>query len=210
MTIVSNATQDTATEPLNRSRLLQDAVHQSGALSVDGALERLFTFAFRNLVYAQIWEDPIIDMQALELNSDSRMVAIASGGCNVLSYLTARPAHITAVDLNGAHVALNKLKLVSVQRLPDHARFHRFFAGANDRANVADYQRYVRPNLDAATKIFWDSRDLTGRRQITRFRRNVYHSGLLGRFIAAAHLVCRMHGSHPARMVGARSLPNNG
>ena len=206
MTTISDATPNAATEPLARSRLLRDAVHHSGALSVEGVLERLFTFAFRNLVYAQIWEDPVVDMAALELNCESRMVAIASGGCNVMSYLIARPAHITAVDLNGAHVALNKLKLAAAQHLPDHARFHRFFASANDPANVSDYRLYVRPVLDASAIKFWDGRDMSGRRQITRFHRNVYHSGLLGRFIAAAHLICRLHGSHPERIIGARSL----
>ena len=40
-----------------------------------------------------------------------------------MSYLTHAPAHITAVDLNGAHVALNRLKLAAVQHLPDHDAF---------------------------------------------------------------------------------------
>ncbi len=67
MTTVSNATSHAA-ETFDRTRLLKEAVHQSRALSIDGALERLFTLAFRNLVYAQIWEDPVVDMEALELN----------------------------------------------------------------------------------------------------------------------------------------------
>jgi S-adenosylmethionine:diacylglycerol 3-amino-3-carboxypropyl transferase len=38
--------------------LLDAAVHQHDAFSVAGLFERAFTFAFRDLVYAQIWEDP--------------------------------------------------------------------------------------------------------------------------------------------------------
>ena len=44
-------------------------------------------------------------MEALEIQPDSHIVTIASGGCNVLSYLVANPARITAVDLNHAHIA---------------------------------------------------------------------------------------------------------
>ena len=43
-------------------------------------------------------------MEALARRPDDRLVAIASGGCNAMSYLTANPAQITAVDLNQHHV----------------------------------------------------------------------------------------------------------
>ncbi|MFX5578832.1 DUF3419 family protein, partial [Acinetobacter baumannii] len=82
-------------------------------------------------VYAQIWEDPAVDMEALAITPDCHIVQIASGGCNVLSYLTADPKAITAVDLNTAHIALNKLKLAAARYLPDYETFHRFFARAN-------------------------------------------------------------------------------
>jgi Protein of unknown function (DUF3419) len=71
--------------------LMGDAVYRNRLASRDGLLERLFALAFTNLVYPQIWEDPEVDMQALRITPDSRIVTIASGGCNVLSYLTARP-----------------------------------------------------------------------------------------------------------------------
>jgi S-adenosylmethionine-diacylglycerol 3-amino-3-carboxypropyl transferase len=87
--------------PLSISkRALSRAVHRNKAATTAGMLERCFTFAFKSLVYPQIWEDPAVDMAALALGPDSRIVTIASGGCNVLAYLTADPAQITAVDLN--------------------------------------------------------------------------------------------------------------
>ena len=79
-----------------RVDLLSEAVHQNRALSTAGLLERTFTFAFRSMVYPQIWEDPRADMEALELTPQSRVMTIASGGCNVMSYLTANPARIIA------------------------------------------------------------------------------------------------------------------
>ena len=51
---------------------LGDAVHRAKALSREGVLERLFTLAFRGLVYPQIWEDPVVDMQALALGPGDR------------------------------------------------------------------------------------------------------------------------------------------
>ncbi len=38
------------------AELLGEAVHQNGFLSHKGLLERTFTFAFRSMVYPQIWE----------------------------------------------------------------------------------------------------------------------------------------------------------
>jgi hypothetical protein len=59
----------------------------------------------------QIWEDPEADLAALRLPVGSTIVTISSGGCNALSYLTARPAQVYAVDLNEAHLSLLQLKL---------------------------------------------------------------------------------------------------
>ncbi|SCW48092.1 S-adenosylmethionine-diacylglycerol 3-amino-3-carboxypropyl transferase [Sphingobium faniae] len=181
------------------------AVHRHRHLSKQGLLERAFTFAFRGLVYAQIWEDPEVDMEALEITPDCHVVTIASGGCNVLSYLTASPAKITAVDLNTAHIALNRLKLTAAKALPDHASFHRFFAQADSKDNVAAYRHFVAPHLDEATRRYWEGRDLIGRRRIGGFSRGIYRHGLLGRFIGAAHLLARLHGVNPRRMLEAKS-----
>ncbi|MEO1169315.1 MAG: DUF3419 family protein [Pseudomonadota bacterium] len=188
-----------------RNRKVRSAVHRHRHLSRQGLLERSFTFAFRGLVYAQIWEDPRVDMEALEPRPDSRLVTIASGGCNVLSYLTGNPERITALDLNPAHIALNRLKVAAARHLPDYESFYRFFACADDRANIAAYCDHIRPHVDATTRRYWDRRDLLGRRRIGGFSRNFYRKGLLGRFITAAHLVARLHGVDPRDMLKAET-----
>ncbi len=182
------------------------AIHRHKHLSKQGLLERAFTFAFRGLVYAQIWEDPDVDMEALAITPDCHVVTIASGGCNVLSYLTADPARIVAVDLNTAHIALNKLKLTAARTLPDHASFHRFFAQADSKDNIAAYRSHVAPQLDDATRRYWEGRDFIGRRRIGGFANGIYKRGLLGRFIGAAHLLARLHGADPRRLLAARSI----
>ena len=117
---------------------LQAAVHRHQAVSPAGFSERLFTLLFRGLVYPQIWEDPEADLKALALEPNHRLVTIASGGCNALSYLAAEPAEVIAVDLNGAHIALGALKQAAIKRL-DYAAFRRFFAEADCAENVAVY-----------------------------------------------------------------------
>ena len=94
---------------------------------------------FEGLVYAQIWEDPEVDMAALELGPTSRLVTIASGGCNVMSYLIADPMQIQAVDLNPAHVALLRLKLAAARHLPHYEAFRSFFAEADTANNLRLY-----------------------------------------------------------------------
>ena len=189
-----------------RNRAVRSAVHRHDHLSKQGLLERAFTFAFRRLVYAQIWEDPSVDLEALAVTPDSHIVQIASGGCNVLSYLTANPRAITAVDLNTAHIALNKLKLIAARELPDYAAFHRFFARANSKENIAAYKRYVRPHLDEPTRRYWEGRDMIGRRRIGGFAKGVFKRGLLGNFIGAAHFIAKLNGVDPKVMLAANSM----
>ncbi len=183
---------------------LRTAVHRNKTLSRGGLLERLFTFVFRGLVYPQIWEDPLIDMEALAIQPNDHIVTIASGGCNVLSYLTAAPRKITAVDLNGAHIALNQLKVAALQHLPDHAAFYSFFGEADQPANLDAYRRYVRAHLDPVARAYWDGRGPTGRRRIDNFTDNFYHHGLLGTFIGGAHRLAKLYGRDPRLMLQAK------
>ena len=169
-------------------------MHRSGQWSRQGVLERLFTLLFAGLVYPQIWEDPVVDMAALELSPGKRLIAIASGGCNVLSYLTADPCEIVAVDLNAHHVALTQLKLTGAQHLPNHATFFRFFGLADDQANLGVYRRFLRSALDIETRAYWDRRDLLRSPRAQMFSRNIYRHGLLGRFIAVSQIIARLAG----------------
>jgi S-adenosylmethionine-diacylglycerol 3-amino-3-carboxypropyl transferase len=189
-------TADLLLEPsrLRASTLLRDAVQRNRLLSVEGLLERAFAFAFRGLVYPQIWEDPIVDMKAMALEPHHHVVAISSGGCNVLSYLTANPAKITAVDLSPAHVALVKLKLAGLMHVPDWESFYRFFGEAKSRLNIADYDEYLRENVDEPTRTYWESRLPNGRRRLSRFTSNLYRKGALGRFISIGHRLAGVAG----------------
>ncbi len=188
----------------SKNRKIEQAVIGHGG---GGKLwDRAFAFAFKGLVYAQIWEDPVVDMEALQIAPEHRVVTIASGGCNVLSYLTADPAQIVAVDLNTAHIALAHLKLAAARYLPDYTAFRRFFAEADHNDNVAAYERHVRPHLDETSRAYWEGRTLSGHRRIRGFAKGVYKRGLLGGFIGMAHLVARLYRIDPKELLEAENL----
>ena len=197
---------DTAMEAPRNANLVGRAMHRNSFLSVEGVLERIFSFAFRGLVYPQIWEDPVVDLAAMEIEPHHHIVTIASGGCNVLSYLAAAPARITAVDLNPAHVALTRLKLAGLTSLPGWEEFYRFFGEADDSQNTRDYGRYLRPVIDGETRKYWEGRSWTGQKRLKHFRSNIYKKGLLGRFIGMGHLMAKFYGRDLKALLECRSV----
>src|SRR6185436_2366481 len=168
-------------------------------------LERLFTLMFQGFVYNQIWEDPDIDLEALALEPHHRLLTIASGGCNILNYLAADPAAVLAVDLNVNHVALARLKVSALRDLPDYETFFRFFGEADDKANRSAYDDFLAAGLDPLTRDYWEKRVPLRGRRINMFSRNLYHYGLLGRFIGVLHAVAKLHGKKLDPILSARS-----
>ncbi|MEL6436088.1 MAG: DUF3419 family protein, partial [Pseudomonadota bacterium] len=166
---------------------LGNAVQQNAAWSITGMLERAFAHTFTGLVYAQIWEDPVVDMDALQITGEDHIVAIASGGCNVMSYLTAAPASIEAVDLSPAHIALNRLKYAAPVHLPDYDAFFELLGRANVEGNSELFDTYLKPHLDIDTIDYWNGRMGLAKRRIDMFENGLYRYGALGQFIGLAH-----------------------
>jgi S-adenosylmethionine-diacylglycerol 3-amino-3-carboxypropyl transferase len=189
-----------------KNQKLRQALLQHKALSRQGISERLFGLLFSGLVYPQIWEDPDVDMTAMELAEGHSVVTIASGGCNMLAYLSRSPKTIDVVDLNPHHVALNRLKLAAFRHLPSHNDVVRQFGATNVRSNSKSFDTFIAPHLDAGTRAYWEKRSLSGRRRIAVFDRNIYTTGLLGRFIGAGHLIARLHGIDLREMAKTKSL----
>ncbi|MCF8496149.1 MAG: DUF3419 family protein [Alphaproteobacteria bacterium] len=188
-----------------KEKLLEAAVHKHGAATPRGFLERLFTLSFRGFVYPQIWEDPEVDLEAMKIGPESRVMTIASGGCNVMNYLTETPARVTAIDLNPAHVALTRLKLAAAKYLPDYESFFLFFGHADEKRNIENYDRYIAPHLDAFSRKYWEGRSLLDGRRINYFTKNLYQFGLLGRFLGVVHILAKIYGKDPREILTAKS-----
>lgn len=176
------------------TQLIADAVRNSRGRDEATIWDRLFAFWFRRLVYTQIWEDPEADLEALQLPLGSTIVTISSGGCNALSYLSAKPAQIYAVDLNEAHLALLKLKLAGLRVFRDYKDFWTFFGEGKAASNATLYREKLRPALDAEARTFWDERDFRGRPRYSYFTNGFFRHGALGHFIGAAHRLARFAG----------------
>src|ERR1700761_1839798 len=145
------------------TQLIADAVRNSRSEDQSTVWDRLFAFWFRRLVYTQIWEDPEADLAALQLPVGSTIVTISSGGCNALSYLTAQPAQVFAIDLNEAHLSLLKLKLAGLRAFSRYDDFWVFFGEADSSANAARYRDELRPWLDNEGRAYWEKGNLVGR-----------------------------------------------
>ncbi|MCO6185624.1 DUF3419 family protein [Rhizobium sp. L1K21] len=189
-----------------KNNQLKSAFVRHRALSKEGFSERLFGLLFSGLVYPQIWEDPDVDLAAMEMEPGQTIATIGSGGCNMLAYLTAEPSQIDVVDLNHHHIALNRLKLAAFKHLPSHADVLRMFALTGVKTNSRSFDTFIAPFLDADTLKYWNGRDARGRRRITIFDRDIYKTGLLGRFIGAGHLAAKLKGRNLQRLTTARSL----
>ncbi|MBX3748408.1 MAG: BtaA family protein [Verrucomicrobiae bacterium] len=108
------------------------------------------------LVYNTCWEDPRIDRALLELDSSSRVVMIASAGCNALDYLLDDPAEIHAIDVNPRQIALLELKLALIAR-GGFDDFRRVFGeGAHPGFNALLDE--LAPFLTTPTRAFWSAK----------------------------------------------------
>jgi len=202
MTAESSVSQTAKTKDL-----LNNAVNNTSIFSRKGLLDRLFTKWFDRLVYPQIWEDPEVDIQALNLSSTSNIFTISSGGCNVLNYLSVQPESITVVDLNEAHIALLNLKLAALNHIPDYDAFFDLFGLANKSQNLDLYYAELEKHLDDKTRAYWAGKEhWLGKRRITFFTDGFYRHGLLGRFIGFIHWISRRLGYDISKVMQATNL----
>jgi S-adenosylmethionine-diacylglycerol 3-amino-3-carboxypropyl transferase len=185
--------------------LLDTALINAGSTGARAFGDRLFAWWFDRLVYAQIWEDPVADLDALAIQPGDRIVTIASGGCNALAYLSTRAAQVHAVDLNPAHLAMLELKRCAFAHFGSHAELVIYLGDADDAGNGARFDRHIAPHLEPAARRYWMARDAWGRRRHRIFERGAYRHGLLGRFIGCAHIVARLLGGNLSAMAGATS-----
>jgi S-adenosylmethionine-diacylglycerol 3-amino-3-carboxypropyl transferase len=188
--------------------LVENAVIQSAASKKESIMQKLFAVWFDAFVYNQIWEDPRVDLEALELDSASNVLTISSGGCNALNYLVTGPRSVTAVDLNRHHVYLLNLKLAALRYLPSFDEFFAFFGFGQSADAIQDYEVHIAPNLDPNTRRFWESGSFGGRlsqgRRIDMFRNGgLYNHSRNGYFLRFFHKFAHLLGCRPEAVLEA-------
>jgi S-adenosylmethionine-diacylglycerol 3-amino-3-carboxypropyl transferase len=185
--------------------LLRQALGRREVTGLERARRWLFQRSFDRLVYPQIWEDPRVDAEALQLGPNSRVLTIASGGCNVLNYALAGPQLIHAIDLNEAHLALTRLKIAAALHLPTHPALYRMFGLGAHPLNVQMYFLFLRAHLGPRTRRYWESRTGLFRQRIEHFESGIYRRGTLSRFFQLVHRIAHVLGHDPNQLIMADS-----
>ncbi|MCB1022824.1 MAG: BtaA family protein [Acidobacteria bacterium] len=194
---------------MSSSELLS-AVKQKDSSKKKGVLQKLFAVWFDAFVYNQIWEDPRVDTEALEIDANSRILTISSGGCNALNYLLKSPLSVTAVDLNRHHIYLLNLKLAAIKHLPEYEDFFGFFGFGKHQDNRGNYHKYIAPNLDDDTRKFWESSSLIGKlthgKRINFFKTGgLYENSRNGYFLRFFHKFSHLLGCRPEEVLKAKT-----
>ena len=116
---------------------------------------------FEKLLFAQSWEDPELDIEALQIRPGDRVVVVTSGGCNALSLLTTGPRELIAIDMNPVQSWIMELKLAGIRAL-SHQEFLTLLGvkfieepSPNHASAIALYAR-VRSLLSPEARSFWD------------------------------------------------------
>jgi S-adenosylmethionine-diacylglycerol 3-amino-3-carboxypropyl transferase len=190
---------------------LHSAVQNEKLSSKQGLLQKLFAVWFDAFVYNQIWEDPRVDIEALQIDGNSRILTISSGGCNALNYLVESPESVTAVDLNRHHIYLLNLKLAALKHLPSYEDFFAFFGAGKGKNTGSNYIRYIQKNIDKDTRDFWESNTLGGSvlygDRISFFSNaGLYEHSRNGYFLRFFHAVSRVFGCKPEEVLKAASF----
>ena len=109
------------------------------------------------LVFTQNWEDPKADNAALKIKSNDTILAITSGGCNVLGFLLSDPEIIYSIDINPAQSWMLELKIAAIKSL----RFDDFisFVGLKEHDNRLSLFEKVKPFLSKEALEFWNRQD---------------------------------------------------
>lgn len=154
------------------------------------------------LYFAQVREDPRLEIEALDPTGDDSLVVVGSGGCTALSLLAAGAGRVTSVDLNRSQNHLIELKLAAAGSLRPGPLLG--MLGGLEWSHAARTGAYcdVRSRLTPAAREYWDAR-------LPAIGRGVLNAGVTERFIRAVVTTLQTF-VHPRsrieRMLGCTSV----
>ena len=145
------------------------------------------------LYFAQVREDPRLEIEALEPEAEDSIVIVGSGGCTALSLLAAGAGQVTAVDMNRAQNHLIELKLAALTVLSRAESLA--LLGVTESTAFARLAAYeaLRAHLTPEAVAYWDAQ----RRAVAG---GVLNAGVTERFIRAVTLALRVF-VHPRARV---------
>jgi S-adenosylmethionine-diacylglycerol 3-amino-3-carboxypropyl transferase len=150
---------------------------------------RLASARSDRLYFAQVREDPQLEIDAIQPLGTRKIVVVGSGGCTALSLLGAGAACVVAVDLNTTQNHLIELKAAAIHRFTVAAA--RAFLGGTGSVASHRWALYTgfRQDLSDAARAYWDAHP-------GAIRTGVIRTGVSERLIALMAAVIRL-GIHP-------------
>ena len=132
------------------------------------------------LFFAQVREDPRVEIDGIQARASDTVVVVGSGGCTALSLLGAGAGEVHAVDTNRSQNHLTELKTVALRELARHEAIG--FLGGSAMPGRYRLARYgeMRQHLHDDTAAYWDAR-------ASAIEGGVINAGVSERFI---RLVC--------------------
>ncbi len=108
------------------------------------------------LYFAQVREDPLLEIEALRPGAHDTTVVVGSGGCTALSLL-AGGGRVIAVDNNATQNHLIELKVAAVRFLPLRDVVA-FLGGASESGEIRmSTYAVLRGGLTPAARAYWDA-----------------------------------------------------
>jgi S-adenosylmethionine-diacylglycerol 3-amino-3-carboxypropyl transferase len=151
------------------------------------------------LFFAQVREDPRLEIEALAPLAGARVVVVSSGGCTAFSLLACGAGRVTAVDLNSTQNHLVELKAAALRWLtmPEIMSFFGVSRGTPQR-RLRTYET-IRPYLSQRAADFWDEHEaLLGRGALA--------CGVSEQFIGAVVRLVRLFINGPRKIQRLLSL----
>ncbi len=112
------------------------------------------------LYFAQVREDPRLEIEALAPGPDDSIVIVGSGGCTALSLLAAGVGHVTAVDVNRTQNHLIELKVAALTVLSRAESLAFLGATPGSAPGAPCGVRELRAGLTQPALAYWDAHRL--------------------------------------------------
>jgi S-adenosylmethionine-diacylglycerol 3-amino-3-carboxypropyl transferase len=123
---------------------------------------------FRDILYAQCWEDPQMDRQAFHIGPEEVVFSITSGGCNTLAFLADNPKKVIALDISPYQNYLLELKMAAFSGL-SYDELLEFIGVLPSNRRMAYYQR-IAGQLRPESRAYWDA-------QTKKITEGILHAG---------------------------------
>lgn len=154
------------------------------------------------LYFAQVREDPCLELEGLAVGPNDTVVVVGSGGCTALSLLAAGAGRVTAVDMNRAQNHLIELKLGAINVLSRSETLSFLGATGGSAIDRIDAYAAIRSRLTPAASAYWDA-------HLRAIAKGALAAGVTERFIRTIIAVLRVFvhsSSRIDRMLTCQSL----